>query len=95
MNGDCFTQEHTVEAVFENRPVSQADVDALFEILERNDSIAYAWQYKEPKRPRYEIMDETTYVFCLTFSDGSQYSIPEVQEELETFFYDLAEQEKE
>ena len=40
-------------------------------------------------------MDETTYGFCLTFSDGSQYVTLDYQKELEEYFYRLAEQSNE
>lgn len=88
---ECFTNDHETETVFENREVSGEDIDALFKILERNDSITYAENYKKPKKPLFEIMDETTYSFCLTFSDGNRYTTNDRQKELEEFFYCLAE----
>lgn len=48
-------------------------MDVLFEILERSDSITCAQNYKKSKDSPFEIMNETTYSFCLTFSDGSRY----------------------
>ena len=82
--------------MFENREVSSNDMDALFEILEQSNSIAYVENYKKPKKfPFFEVMDETTYGFCLTFSDGSQYVTLDYQKELEEYFYRLAEQSKE
>lgn len=92
-DAECFTHGHEDETMFENREVSGKDMDALFEILERCDSIAYAENYKKPKKlPIFEVMDETTYSFCLTFSDGTQYVTCDRQKELEEFFYRLAEQ---
>lgn len=88
---ECFTHDHEVETVFENREVSSEDIDALFEILERNNSITYAEKYKKPIKLPIEVLDETTYSFCLTFSDGSQYVTYDAQNELEEFFYRLAE----
>lgn len=87
----CFTHDHENETIFENREVSGKDMDTLFEILERSDSIAYAENYKKPKKLPFEVMDETTYSFCLTFSDGSRYVTCDWQKELEEFFYCLAE----
>ncbi len=87
----CFTHDHADETVFENREVSGKDMDTLFEILERNGSIAYAENYKKPRNPLFEVMDETTYSFCLTFSDGNQHVTCDRQKELEEFFYRLAE----
>ena len=95
-NAECFTYDHEVETVFENREVRSNDMDALFEILEQSNSIAYVENYKKPKKlPFFEVMDETTYGFCLTFSDGSQYVTLDYQKELEEYFYRLAEQSKE
>lgn len=88
---ECFTHEYESETIFENREVSGEDMDALFEILERSDSITYAENYKKPKDSPFKIMDETTYSFCLTFSDGTQYTTYDRQKELEQFFYCLAE----
>lgn len=91
----CFTHDHEDETVFENREVSGKDMDALFEILDRNNLIAYAENYKKPRNFPFEILDETTYGFCLTFSDGSQYVTLDYQKELEEYFYRLAEQSNE
>ncbi len=87
----CFVDDHHKEVAFENRDVSNEDMETLFELLERNDSIAYAENYKKPKKLTLEVMDETTYSFCLTFSDGRQYMTCDWQKELEEFFYRLAE----
>ena len=91
-NTECFTHDHEVETAFENREVNRDDTDALFEILERSDSIAYAENYKKPKKLLpFEVLDETTYSFVLTFSDGSRYVTLDSQKELEEYFYRLAE----
>ena len=91
-DAECFTHDHEEETVFENREVSDHEVEALFEILESNDLVTYAENYKKPKKLPFKIMDETIYGFCLTFSDGSQYSTCDIQTELEKFFYRLAEE---
>ena len=88
---ECFTHDHGVETVFENREVSSEDIDELSKILERNGSISYAENYKKPKKLPFEVMDETVYTFCLAFSDGSKYNTNDPQKELEQFFYRLAE----
>lgn len=90
-DADCFTQEHQEETILKGREVSDEDADVLFEILERNDSIVYAENYRKPKKLPYVILDETTYSFTLTFSDGSSYLTRDYQKELEEFFYRLAE----
>ena len=87
----CFTHEYDRETVFENRDVSDEDMETLIEILEKNDSITYAENYQKPKNSPFEVLDETTYSFCLTFLDGSQYTTRDWQKELEEFFYRLAE----
>lgn len=92
---ECFTHGHETETVFENSEVSNENVSKLLDILERNGSIAYAENYKKPKASPFEIMDETTYSFCLAFSDGEQYNTLDSQSELEQFFYRLAERSNE
>lgn len=90
-DAECFTHDREVETVFENREVSGEAIDALFEILDRNNLIVYAENYKMPIKLPFQVMDDTTYSFCLTFSDGNQYLTCDVQKELEDFFYLLAE----
>ena len=90
-DAECFTHDREIETVFEKREVSSEDVDTLFAILEQSDSITYAENYKKPKASPFMIMDETTYSFCLTFSDGNQCVTYDAQKELEDFFYCLAE----
>ncbi|MGM9680314.1 MAG: hypothetical protein ACI3XR_02295 [Eubacteriales bacterium] len=87
----CFTHEHESETVFENREVSREEVDTLFEILDHSDSISHAENYKSPMKSPFIVMDETTYSFCLTFSDKSRYMTRDQSIELESFFYRLAE----
>ncbi|MBP3305090.1 MAG: hypothetical protein J6L24_03880 [Oscillospiraceae bacterium] len=91
-DAECFTHDHEVETVFENREVADGDRKALFAILERCGSISYAEHDRKPKKSPFQILDETTYCFCLTFSDGSRYVTRDRQKELEAFFYRLAEQ---
>ncbi len=91
---ECFIKDHQVETAFSDRPVSDEDIKELFEILESNETIAYAETYKKPKKLPFEVMDETIYGFCLIFSDGSRYdtdSAGSAINELEVFFYRLAE----
>ncbi len=90
-DAECFTQDHTVPTSLENREVGKDEVDTLLGILNDNDLIAYAENSKKPREPLYEALDETTYTFSLTFSDGSQYQTSGWQQEPETFFYRLAE----
>ena len=81
--------------MFENREVRSNDVDALFEILEQSNSIAYVENYKKPKKLPFEVLDETTYGFCLTFPDKSRCVTNDRKKELEEYFYRLAEQSNE
>ena len=90
-DAECFIHDHEDEAMFEGREVKSEDVDVMLKIIEQNDSITYAENYKPPKKLPFEVMDETTYSFCLTFSDGSRYLTSDSQAELENFFYRLAE----
>ena len=90
-DADCFTHDRRVETSFENAALSDEETDALFEILERNDVITYAENYKKPKPSPLFALDETTYSFVLTFSDKNQSVTGDCQTELEEFFYRLAE----
>lgn len=91
-DAQCFTHDHEKETALEECAVDDGSISALFAILQRNDLIAYAENYQKPPKPPFEVMDETTYSFCLTFSDESQYMTYDRQNELEDFFYRLAEQ---
>lgn len=94
-DASCFTHDYEEETVFENREADAGNIAALLGILDQRDSIAYAENYKKPRRSPFFVLDETTYVFCLTFSDGSRYVTYDPQNELEEFFYRLAGQVKE
>lgn len=91
LNAECFTHNYETETVLEKCELSGEDAKALLEILERNESIAYAENYSKPKKRSVRIADETTYGFCLTFSDGNFYATYDRQSDLEEFFYRLAE----
>lgn len=71
--------------------ISENDVDEVLEILERNDSIVYAENYKKRKIASGRVADEITYGFCLTFADGKRYTTCDVQGDLEKMFYRFAE----
>lgn len=90
LNVACFLPEQETEIILENYELSNQDIEAIFDILEQNESIAYVENYKQPKKSLFSVMDETTYGFCLTFSDGAQYLSYERQNDLEGFFYRLA-----
>lgn len=91
LNAECFTNDKETETVFENRELSGDDTETLIGILERNDSILYVENYREPKTFAFQVADGETYGFCLTFSDGSRYVTGDRQKDLEEFFYRIAE----
>lgn len=90
-DAECFTHDREAETVFEDRAVNGGDIEELLGILERNDSIAYAENYKKPIKLPFQVLDDTSYNFSLVFSDGSRYTAGTVQKETEEFFYRLAE----
>lgn len=93
-DAECFTHQFKTETAFSGREVKSADIERLYDILERNGSIAYAETYRKPEKQPFEVMDGTMYGFCLAFSDGSRYiadSAGTARRELEDFFYRLAE----
>ena len=65
-----------------------------YKAAEKNETVKFAETYKKPKKI-FEVLDETMYGLCLTFDDGSRYnadSIGSAMQELESFFYRLAEE---
>lgn len=89
-DAECFTHNFEAETVLENCELNDEDAEALFEILEQSESIVYVENYRKPKKLPIQVSDETTYSFCLTFSDGNQYVTYGRQNDLEEFFYRLA-----
>lgn len=93
-DAECFTDDHKTETVLKGKAVSNDDVAELLDIIERNETVKFAKTYKKPKK-LFEVLDETVYGICLTFDDGSRYnadSIGSARQELESFFYRLAEE---
>lgn len=93
-DADCFTDDFETPTVFENKAVGSDDITELFDIIEKNETVKFAETYKKPKKI-FEVLDETMYGLCLTFDDGSRYnadSIGSAMQELESFFYRLAEE---
>ena len=95
--GGCFLRDEEERTDFEPTPVSSDSAAKLLDIIEENNTIAYAENYKAPKKLKIFALDETTYSFCIKFSDGQQYIISEMvpkQHELEEYFYDLGKELK-
>ena len=95
--GGCFLRDEEERTDFEPTPVSSDSAAKLLDIIEANNTIAYAENYKAPKKLKIFALDETTYSFCIKFSDGQQYIISEMvpkQHELEEYFYDLGKELK-
>ncbi len=88
LDAACFTQQNEVETSFENRSLTDAEVESLFAILEQTQALAAAQQVK--KLP-VSAADAESYSFCLTLSDGTQYLTGDRQAALEAYFYRLAE----
>ena len=95
--GGCFLRDEEERTDFEPTPVSRESAAKLLDIIQANNTIAYAENYKAPKKLKIFALDETTYSFCIKFSDGQQYIISEMvpeQNELEEYFYDLGKELK-
>ena len=75
-DAECFTHNREEETVFEDRAVNGGDIEELPGILERNDSIAYAENYKKPIKLPLRVLDDTSYNFSLTFSEGNRTVVP-------------------
>lgn len=91
LNAECFLRDFTEETALESRETGGQDLAELFAVMERTDAIARAENWKKPKAPPFQILDETVYSFGLSFSDGSRYRSGSREPELEQFFYRLAE----
>ncbi len=91
LDAECFTHNFEVETILKNRQLTDKDIETLFEILEQNNSISYVENYQNSKKFSFQTSDGSTYSFCLTFSDGNQYVTCDRQNDLEEFFYHLAE----
>lgn len=62
-----------------------------------NGIITYVKNYKNPKKLNVHVLDETTYSFCIEFSDGQRYIVGNMvpgQWELEDYFYNLGKELK-
>ena len=95
-DAECFTKDREEETVFSSKAVGDGELEALFDILERSGTIAYAESYKKPKKFPFTVLDAPMYGFALTFTDGSVYntdSAGDARHDLEDFFYRLAEAE--
>ena len=95
--GGCFLRDEEERTDFEPTPVARESAAKLLDIIQANNTIAYAENYKAPKKLKIFALDETTYSFCIKFSDGQQYIISEMVPgygELEEYFYDLGKELK-
>ena len=95
--GGGFLRDEEERTDFEPTPVSSESAAKLLDIIQANNTIPYAENYKAPRRPKLFALDETTYSFCIKFSDGQQYIISEMVPgygELEEYFYDLGKELK-
>lgn len=91
LDADCYTHEREVETVLEAVEISESEFEELLKIVEDDGLIQYAENYKEPAKSPIIVMDETTYGFCLTFTDGKSFLTRDRQEKFESYFYTLAE----
>ena len=93
-DAECFTDDFQTQTVFADKTVGDDKITELFDIIEKNETVKFAETYKKPKKI-FKVLDETMYGLCLTFDDGSRYnadSIGSAMQELESFFYRLAEE---
>lgn len=90
-DAECFTDSGQNETSFSKIELTEAELDGLFEILKRNESISYAENYKEPKKHGGFAADTDYYVFALTFSDDTRLVTYTRQSETEEYCYRLAE----
>ncbi len=75
-DAECFAHNREEETVFEDRAVNGGDIEELPGILERNDGIAYSENYKKPIKIPFRVLDDTSYNFSPTFSEGNRAGVP-------------------
>lgn len=90
-DADCYTGNYEIPTVLESVEISNDEYAELMKIIEEAQLIQYAENYKKPPKSPVFVSDETTYCFSLTFTDGENYLTYNRQEELENYFYALAE----
>lgn len=88
-DADCFVYGFEIEAYIGSVVLTGGDVDELFELLDKNNCIALAENYK--KSVKVFAPDASEYSFCMTFCDGKQYTISKRHAEAERYFYRLAD----
>lgn len=90
-DGECFTDFAQIESSASKIEITSEEIDALFEIFRQNDIIAYAENYKKPKKNDSFIADVESYGFVLVFSNGTQYITYTRQSKIEEYCYKLVE----
>lgn len=93
LDAECFVNNHEEHVEFTEKQVAAADVDALYEIMQKHNTIEFLVKYRKPRKSPFFIADETTYCFSVSFSGGECYqtqSIGTAGHELEEYFYGLA-----
>lgn len=91
-SAECFTDGKSHHTEFENRPVTNDDVEELLTIIREKDVIDSLRSYKKPKL-KFHVLDETTYYSSVSFADGKSIGAATVvsSNEIESYFYRLAE----
>ena len=95
--GGCFLRGEEERTEFEPTAVRNQSAETLLEIIKSNGIITYVENYKNPKKLNVHVLDETTYSFCIEFSDGQRYIVGNMvpgQWELEDYFYNLGKELK-
>ncbi len=90
-DASCFINGFESETELKNRVIDGEDIEQLLDMLKQNNSIGYAENYRKPGKFSHSVADETSYSFCLVFSDGTKLVTDDRQDGLEDLFYRLAE----
>ena len=94
-NAECSVENFTEPVELKDIEIGTDDMDALFAVLEKYDTVAYAESYKKRHKPLFDVHDQTVYGFTILFSDESTCDAElesEPRRELENIFYRLAEE---
>ena len=89
---DCFADRAECRVEIEDQPITKAESETFFRILDEEVLLRTLKSYRKPRWSRcIQVADETLYSTLLRFADGTEYNAETgVGETMTAFFYRLA-----
>lgn len=91
LDAEYFPRDTEHEVSVKGAELTEGEISGLFAILEQADCIAFAESRQKKKQSPIAASDAPTYLFCLTFENGVQYTAPARQTPTEQYCYHIAE----